>query len=122
MIIIREIEQILPLKIRFIGYNSQLTQDGLRQFVENNKEDVEIFEYRQSYIRLKDGTEIFGLYENKIDNLRSRRLNQLILFDDERWNITAHRYDFIKTIIERCMNWYSCVPEEYQILKYEDIG
>lgn len=46
MIIIREIEQIIPLKIGFIGYNSKLTQDGLRQFAENNEEDVEIFKYR----------------------------------------------------------------------------
>lgn len=60
MIIIREIEQIVPLKIGFIGYNSRLTQDGLMQFAENNKEDVEIFNYRQGYIRLKDETEIFG--------------------------------------------------------------
>lgn len=122
MIIIREIEKVIPLKIGFIGYNSQLTQDGLIQFAENNKEDVEIFEYRQSYIRLKDGTEIFGLYENRVENLRSRRLNQLILFDDERWIIKQDRRDFIKRIVSRCIDWYSCVPEEYQILEYEDIG
>lgn len=35
MIIIREIERIVPLKIGFIGYNSQLTQDGLRQIKKN---------------------------------------------------------------------------------------
>lgn len=53
----------MPLKIGFIGYNSRLTQDGFMQFAENNKEDVEIVNYRKSYIRLKDGTEIVGLYE-----------------------------------------------------------
>lgn len=121
MIIIKEIEQIVPLRIGFIGYNSQLTQDGLRQFVENNEEDVEIFKYRQSYIRLKDGTEIVGLYENRVDGLRGHRLDQLILFDDERWEIKWDRYDFIRRIIERCIEGYSCVPEEFQILKYEDI-
>lgn len=74
----------MPLKIGFIGYNSRLTQDGLMQFAENNKEDVEICNYRQSYIRLKDGTEIFGLYENRKESLRCQRYDQLILFDDER--------------------------------------
>ena len=122
MIIIREIEQIVPLKIGFIGYNSQLTQKGLRQFVENNEEDVEIFKYRQSYILLKDGTEIIGLYENRVDNARGHRLDQLILFDDERWMIKWKRHDFIKQIIERCINWYSYVPEEFQIIDYEDVG
>lgn len=121
MIVIREIEQIVPLKIGFIGYNSYLTQDGLRKFAKNNKEDVEIFNYRQSYIRLKDGTEIFGLYENRIGDLRGRRLDQFILFDDERWEIKWKRYDFIKRIIERCLGCYSCVPEEFQILEYKDI-
>lgn len=122
MIIIREIERIKPLKIGFIGYNSQLTQDGLIQFAENNKEDVEIYKCRASYIRLKDGAEIVGLYENRPDALRGHRFDQIVLFDDERWNITARRYDFIKQVIEKCVSWYSCVPEEYQILKYEDIG
>ena len=87
VIIIREPEKITPLRIGFIGYNSQLTRDGLRQLVKNNEEDVEIFKYRQSYIRLKDGTEIVGLYENKVDGLRGHRLDQIILFDDERWMI-----------------------------------
>lgn len=122
MIIIREVERIIPLKLGFIGYNSRLTQDGLIKFAENNKEDVEICNYRQSYIRLKDGTEIFGLYENSIGDLGSRRLDQLIIFDDNRWEIKWKRYDFIRRTIERCISWYSCVPEEFQILEYEDIG
>lgn len=121
MIIIKEIERVIPLKIGFIGYNSRLTQDGLMQFVKNNKEDVEIFSYRQNYIRLKDRTEIFGLYENSIGDLRCRRLDQLILFDDNRWEIKWKRFNFIKRIIERCLSCYSCVPDEFQIIEYEDI-
>ena len=121
MMIRREIEQIVPLKIGFIGYNSQLTQDGLRQFAKNNENDVEIFQYRQSYIRLKDGTEIVGLYKNRVGDLRGYRLDQLILFDDERWMIGWKRCDFIKRVIERCIKGYSCVPEEFQILEYEDM-
>lgn len=116
------VERIEPLKIGFIGYNSQLTQDGLRKFANNNKEDVAIFKKRTSYIRLKDGTEIIGLYENRVDGLRGNRLDQLILFDDERWMIKINRRNFIKEIIAKCISWYSCVPEEFQILEYEDIG
>lgn len=121
MTIIREVERITPLKIGFIGYNSQLTQDGLMKFAENNKEDVDICNYRQSYIRLKDGTETFGLYENRKDSLRCQKYDQLILFDDERWMIKWNRRNFIREIIIRCISWYSCVPEEFQILEYEDI-
>ena len=87
MISIRETERIVPLKIGFTGYNSRLTQDGLIQFAENNKEDVEICNYRPSYIRLKDGTEILGLYENRTN--KGCMLDQLILFDDNRWLIKS---------------------------------
>ena len=45
----------------------------LENLQKNNKEDVEIFNYRQSYIRLKDGTEIFGLYKNRKDSIRCQR-------------------------------------------------
>lgn len=48
-------------------------------------------------------------------------LDQLILFDDERWMIKQKRCNFIKQIIDRCINGYSCVPEEFQIIKYEDV-
>lgn len=48
-------------------------------------------------------------------------LDQLILFDDERWMIKWKRCDFIKQVIEKCVNCYSYVPEEYQILEYEDM-
>jgi len=43
------------------------------------------------------------------------------LFDDERWIIKWERCELIKRVIEKCINWYSCVPEEFQVLEYEDI-
>lgn len=116
---IRITERIAPLRIGFIGYNSRLTQDGLRQFVENNKEDIEIFSYEKSFIRLKDGTEIFGLYEN---SQKGCHMHQMILFDDDRWLIKSERTEFIHFIKDCFINYYSCVPEEYKILEYEDMG
>ncbi len=90
------------------------------QFAENNKEDVEIFKYKQSYMRLKDGTEIFGLYENRPN--KGRMLDQLILFDDDRWLIKLEKHDFIHLIMQYFISQYSCVHKEFQILEYEDIG
>lgn len=121
MIKIREPEKFVPLRIGFIGYNSRLTEEGLVQFAENNKEDVEKFNCKQSYIRLKNETEIVGLYENSAESLKGYNLDQCILFDDNRWEIEWKRYNFIKRVIERCISSYSCVPKKYWILKYEDI-
>ncbi len=90
------------------------------QFAENNKEDVELFKYKQSYMCLKDGTEIFGLYENRPN--KGCMIDQLILFDDDRWLIKSERHNFIHLIMQYFVSQYSCVPEEFQILEYEDIG
>lgn len=51
MIFIKEVEQIVPLKIGFIRYNSQLTQDGMSQFAENNKENIEGNKYEVNRYR-----------------------------------------------------------------------
>jgi len=116
---LRKIEEIRPLRLGFIGYNSKLTLYGMREFAENNKENIEVFKYRQSYIRLKNRTEIFGLYEN--DKIKGCSLDQLIIFDDDRWEIKNKRCNFICFILENFM-YHSCVPDEFKILEYEDVN
>lgn len=116
---LRKIEAIQPLRLGFIGYNSNLTLYGMREFVENNKENVDYFSGNKRYIRLKDGTCIFALLESNI-NIRGYDLDQLILFDDDRWEIKKKKCNFICWILENLM-YRSCVPEEFQILEYEDV-
>lgn len=70
-------------------------------------------------MRLKDGTEIFGLYENRPN--KGRMIDQLILFDDDRWLIKSEKHNFIHLIMQYFVSQYSCVPEEFQILEYEDL-
>lgn len=69
-------------------------------------------------MRLKDGTKIIELYENKPN--KGYKLDQIILFDDERQLIKWDRYDFINYIM-RLVKFYSCVPDKFKILEYEDI-
>lgn len=115
----REIEKIRPLRLGLIGYNTTLTLSGMRDFAENNKEKVDFFDTNKRHLRLKDGTEIYVLLENEI-NLRGYDLDQLILYDDNRWEIKSHRCNFIMWILENLM-YRSCVPDEFKILKYEDV-
>lgn len=115
----REIEKVQPLRLGFMGYNTNLTLCGMRDFAENNREDVEFFAPNKRYLRLKDGTEIYALLENGI-SLRGHDLDQLILYDDNRWEIKSHRYKFIIWILENLM-YRSCVPDEFKILEYEDV-
>jgi len=116
---LRELEKVRPLRLGFISYNLNLTLYGMREFAENNKEDVEFFNRNKKYLKLKDGTEIYALLENSV-NLRGYDLDQLILFDDNRWGIKRKRCAFICWILENLM-YRSCVPEEFKVLEYEDM-
>lgn len=106
--------------IAFIGYNSKLTGYGLRQFSENNREQVRAVYFDSLVIILKDGTRIKGLRGIDERNLNGYRFDQLILFDDERWEIEWHREEDIR-IIKALTMQLSNVPEEFQVLKYEDV-
>jgi len=107
--------------IAFLGYTSDLSKYGLKQFAENNKEQVDKFKCNTSEceLYLKDGTHIKAIsYGERY--LHGYKFDQLMLFDDDRWLIMDHKFKEIHEIQE-CTMYTSNVPEECQILKYEDI-
>lgn len=109
-------EIIRPLTIAFIGYTYQLGLQGLEELAKNNKEEVEKKFKKELY--LKDGTRIIAV-DGDLQKLNGRYFDQLILFDDNRWKIYDKQYDLIQEIIGPLMA-YSCVPNEFKILQYED--
>jgi len=114
-------QKTYPLVIAFLGYTSALSQKGLKHFAEDNFEQVDNLKMKQrgSILKLKDGTVIVAVDYDRIDFIGSRyRFDQLILCDDERWNITYYKEDIIRHIIKETIG-FSCVPEEYRILKYQ---
>jgi len=106
-----------PYRLAFLGYNAKLTECGLWEFVQNNKEQIANFDRTRNIVRLIDGTIIQGVLGVDPVFLRGSRFDQLILFDDERWQIYYHRSEDIGVIIERMCG--SIVPEEFQVLEYE---
>lgn len=107
--------------IAFLGYNMDLSKKGLKEFAENNKEQVEKIRFNSCdyELYLKDGTRIkaIGYSENW---LHGYKFDQLMLFDDDRWNIEIHKEEEIRMIKTRTM-YMSNVPKEYQVLYYEDL-
>lgn len=107
--------------IAFLGYTSELSRYGLKQFAENNKEQVNKFKW-DTYdceLYLKDGTRIKAIsYSERF--LHGYKFDQLMLFDDNRWLILDKRYKEIHRIKE-CTMYTSYVPYEHQLLLYEDI-
>jgi hypothetical protein len=107
--------------IGFLGYTYDLSRKGLRQFSENNKEQVVKFKWNTNdcELFLKDGTKIVAISPNR-DRVCGYRFDQLILFDDDRWLIKENKWREIDEIMCTTMH-LSCVPEDYQIIFYEDI-
>lgn len=107
--------------IAILGYTSKLSNYGLRQIYENNNEQVERFKNTQydCELYLKDGTKIKAISYGE-NYLHGYKFDQLILFDDDRWLIKEDKAKEIR-MIKLCTMYISNVPEEFQIIEYEDI-
>lgn len=109
-------EEIRPLEIAFMGRDLRITTLFLRQFVEDNEEQVA--HHRNGRVILKDGTIIEAISPAMVrTRFDGRRYDQLILADDARGMIeidAIREIEIIKWDAMLC----SCVPEEYQILRY----
>lgn len=109
-------EEIRPLEIAFMGRDLRITNLFLRQFVEDNAEQVA--RHRNGRVILKDGTIIEAISPAMVrTRFDGRRYDQLILADDARGMIEIDAIREVEIIKWAAMR-YSCVPEEYQILRY----
>ena len=115
-----EREPFKHFDLALLGYNAKLTKEGFGQFLRNNAEQISKADMKSLTALFKDGTRIKGLICSDDRSLRGYRFDQLLLFDDNRWLIELEREEDI-WIIKALTMQLSNVPEEFQILKYEDI-
>ncbi len=117
-----ESPNVFPYSLGFLGYTSELSKYGLRQFAENNEEQVRYIDNARNEVKLNDGTTIKALNYGEISSrgLTGHHLDQLILFDDERWLIGIHKGKEINEILSY-MECVSRVPEDFRIIRYEDV-
>lgn len=114
-----QIEQLRPLTIGILGYKTDLSFRGLHNLACDNEEQVE--QHKKECLKLADGTMIIPIATTSLQSYRRAvRIDQLILFDDDRWLIESNKAENILKI-KRFLLCHSCVPEEYQILKYEGV-
>jgi hypothetical protein len=105
------------LNIGILGYNSELSEYGFKQIVKNNKEQIKFISSKCIAI-FKDGTELRVINPNS--ELRGYKIDQLILFDNNKWEIYSHRNEDIR-LIKTLLMFSSNIPKEFQILEYEDV-
>lgn len=108
--------------IAFMGWNRELTREGFFQFLEENKE-IKLIGKPIRHGSLKalgpDGTLYFTLnpdHRHEKRTMAGRRIDQLILCDDERKNIYGKHRDAIREVRQQ---FTGQVPEECEILFYE---
>lgn len=108
--------------IAFMGWNIELTREGFFNFIENNQEIRLIDKPKRGgslHAVGKDGTSYFTINPINRDIMREiggRRIDQLILCDDERQMIYSEHREIIYKIRGRLTEQ---IPEEYKILFYE---
>lgn len=111
----------MKLNLAILGYTTKLSYKGLAQLARNNAEQVLKCDIRQGYLILKDGTNIKALNYGDIDQqMRGTFIDQLILFDDDRWDIGWDKAKEIDEILT-CMSYRSRVPEDFRFIQYEDV-
>lgn len=110
--------------IGFMGWNQQLTKEGFIRFLEEN-EDIHpigrINHYGQIRALGKDETHYFTINPSRdISDIKRQiagnRIDQLILCDDERKNITVKHFETIR-FLKTCFT--GAIPEEHSIIFYE---
>lgn len=116
----REPEKYNPLTIGLMGYSTEQTFYGMQFFENNNIEQIKSHGSNGLDIILNDDTKIIPILPNLDFDLfvRGKKFDQLILFDDERWNIKTVHKDLINKILHQCIFGYTCVPYDYIIMEY----
>lgn len=105
-----------------MGWNIELTREGFFDFLKNNQEIRLIGKPKRTgslHAVGKDGTRYFTINPINRDIIREmggRRVDQLILCDDERRMIYSKHGEIIYKIHSRLTGQ---IPEEYKILFYE---
>lgn len=106
------------LKIGVFAYNIDQSKFAMRYLIDNNYDDVVLEKSNIYFVTFKDGTKFYNL--NLINNIKSLNLDQMFIFDDKRWNIFKKNF-----IIIDCLKMYalrnSCVPDEFKVIKYENM-
>ena len=116
-IMMRKVENFHPLQIGFIAHNKAILHYAMWDFSLANKEDILIYDEFRNYIKLKDGTEIYGISDDYA--LRGKNLDQIIIYKNVDYIIGNGAIELLHDVINQ-VERLSCVPEEYMFMLYND--
>jgi hypothetical protein len=106
----------MGLKVGVLGFDPDQTYIGMREVAESDYIN-KIKTISIDHIIMDDGTEYIAIYPNA-EKVVGYKLDQLIVVDYASWNIFAKLGELIDGLRQRLL-FYSYVPEEYQIQRFE---
>lgn len=103
------------LSIAVVAYNFELSCRAIRILADNDLNSKPKI-IRRDEIIMEDDVKYkaFPTY----NHARGHCIDQIIIVDDNRWEVYQQQYELIDWLKYR-LDCTSCVPEEFQILKYE---
>ena len=100
--------------IAFVGYDVHCTAQALRQFAEDNAEQVACFDPYGMKMVLQDGTQILGIAPRRI--MDGYRIDQIIIADDARCRVLMRQADLFAYLMY--IRGMSDIPEEFAVQWY----
>jgi hypothetical protein len=106
----------MKLRVAVIGYTYELSCRAIRILAKSDESKIKTV--KKSQIIMEDDTEYFAISPDSYDSLRGYKFDQLIIVDDDRWEILYKHCGIINYIKQRIL-YYSFVPESFQVQKFE---
>jgi hypothetical protein len=116
-LVFEEIPNSPPLQIAFLGYNVELTDRFLHEFMEINAAEVFVYSRAKHAVVMRDGTRIWAIRGIEERSLHGWRFDQFIIADDSRKMIYDHRAKEIEILRRQTVR--SIVPPEFRELFYD---
>lgn len=104
----------MGLTVAIVGFNYEQSKQALFEIATNDV-DASIKYKTQDEIRMSDGTRYVAFPTH--NHVRGWCIDQVIVADDDRWNVFAQQYELLDWLQYRMV--HSCVPDEFRIQRYE---
>ena len=102
------------LTIGVVAYNYKLSCNAIKELAHNDETSTPR-KLSMGYCEMQDGT-IYKCFSTE-EKTRGLRIDQIILVDDDRWEVDWQQFELIDSLKHRM--YMSYVPDEFQIQRYE---
>lgn len=102
------------LVIAVVAFNYKLSCEAIRELAYNDQ-NYKPIQICMGFCKMQDGTR-YKCFSTE-EKTRGHHIDQIILVDDNRWEVDWQQFELIDSLKHRM--YMSYVPDEFQIQRYE---